>query len=312
MSIGCYTFKINEKPYAVWGDVDDLKSESLNFINNIDTDLFRYQMDLNLTELKKDPNNLNAAISIRQTYYHAIETFLSLLSASLQAANYPLGWILKYNNHELRSLVIKINNEQNIFNFHKLKSINWQKLGNLIHRIEIQSEDDKPRIQQLINYWKSWGLFHINQNSTIEYNSLKHGYRTKFGSTKINIDKLEIDPGKYGLNFFVAKSFANTEEFKTNFYTEFTSSHWNPFRNCYEILLISCSINNVKNFMIPILQPECKLVNYEIPKKEWFEELEKENEPELVNLRLTKAIRDIPVSALLKKENILNSLRQFE
>ncbi|MCW7460393.1 hypothetical protein ND856_19035 [Leptospira bandrabouensis] len=271
-------------------------------------------MELNLDELKKDPKNLNAAISIRQTYYHAIETFLSLLLASLQAANYPLGWVLKYSNFELRSLVNKINNEERFFNFHKLKLINWQNIGYLIHRIEVQSEEDKPRIQQLINYWKSWGLFHTNQNSTIEYNSLKHGYRTKFGSTKINIDKLEIDPGKYGLNFFVAKSFESTEELKSksNFYTEYTSSHWNPFRNCYEILLISCSINNVKNFLLPILQPEFKLVEYEIPKKEWLEEIENESEPELVNVRLTKAIRDIPISALLSRETILDSLKIFE
>lgn len=312
MPIGYYSFKINEKPFAVWGDIDDLKKESLNYIENVETDLFRYQMEFHLAELRKNPENMNAAISIRQTYFHALETFLSLLSSALQATEYPLGWILKYSNQDLRSFINKINNNEKIFNFHKLNQIDWVTIGHLIHRMSYHSEDDMTRINRMLDYWKKWGFFHVNENSILEYNSLKHGYRTKFGSTKLTIGNHEIEPGKYGLNYSIAKSFNNNKELKLNFYTDFASSNWNPFRNSIEILLISCSIVNVKAFLLPYLAQKELSINYEIPKNEWFEELEKEKRPALINLNLTKAIKKIDTSELKTREELNKILEKFE
>lgn len=299
-------------PFAVWGDIDDLKKESLDYIENIETDLFRYQMELNLAELRKDPENLNAAISIRQTYFHALETFLSLLASALQATEYPIGWILKYTNQELRSFINKINNKEKIFNFHQLNEIEWKKIGHLIHRIEYHSEDDLLKINKMIEFWKKWAIFHTDKNSILEFNSLKHGYRTKFGSTKLKIGNHEIEPGKYGLTYSVVKPFNNNKDLKLNFYTDFASSHWNPFRNSIEILLISCSIFNVKAFLLPYLVKENLSIKYEIPKNEWFEELEKEYGPDLINLHLTKSIKKIDPSELLTKVELEKILNKFE
>ncbi len=93
---------VNDEPYCIW-EVD-LEKRNLEFIEGIDVDYFEYLLNLHLNA----EDEKRAAIALRITLHHAVETFFSLLGAYIQAPDCAYAWVAKCHTEELRSLIKKV------------------------------------------------------------------------------------------------------------------------------------------------------------------------------------------------------------
>jgi hypothetical protein len=93
---------VGESKYVCW-DVDH-KSTQEHFLSSFDPSFFEYTCRLHESLLEGD-HAQHAAVALRMTYSHVLETLFALLGMALQAPCCPAGWMLKYKNADLTKLV---------------------------------------------------------------------------------------------------------------------------------------------------------------------------------------------------------------
>lgn len=72
-------YVVNKEPYCIW-EVD-IKERNKEFLNGIDPEYFYYLAELHAGA----DDEKRAAIALRSTLHHAMETMFSLLGAYIQA-----------------------------------------------------------------------------------------------------------------------------------------------------------------------------------------------------------------------------------
>lgn len=253
-------FKIDDKPYCCWGF--DLPERNEEFINSVDHRYFLYLAGIHSQHLNDDSKQY-AAISIRNSLYHALETLFSLLGATLQSPKCVYGWILNASTRQLLNLVKKIQDKDNsIFNLLKLKEISWSSISNKIHKVEKPSVPDINEIaKSYAEIWSYFATLFLSRSNRNEYNSIKHGFRMRFGGSKLDFSsKEENDPKKkidirrhsdFGTSFFTSASIKNSpiSNNDPNFVTRRNYLNWNPIDDVHALNLIGFSINNIIAFL---------------------------------------------------------------
>ena len=142
---------IDKRPITIWDW--ELEKKNIEFLDGIDPNYFFYIAEQNISELEGE-NKHRAAITIRLSYSHALETLFALIGAAVQAPQCPLGWVLNYKNIELVNVIKDINSGNEVITRFKDKNISWKSLSKVIHHN--LSDENKKKTQIVEGYGELW------------------------------------------------------------------------------------------------------------------------------------------------------------
>lgn len=170
-------FMVNDKPYCIW-DID-LKERNSKFLESIDPEYFEYSLETHMATTDKK----RAAISLRSTLHHAMETFFSLLGAFLQAPDCAYAWISKCENSDLRKLLDRINSsDDSVFRKLNMESLSWNGIARCVYRAyKPGTERQQKAIDLFAKLWENLSIEFLDPNHRDEYNAIKHGFRLQSG-----------------------------------------------------------------------------------------------------------------------------------
>jgi len=192
-------FMVGNRPFALWDF--DIRARTLEFLNSIDPHYFEYVADAHLSVLKEPPEDdeqapKHAATSLRLGYGQAMETFFGLLCALLQAPRCIPAWMALYRTSELHTLVDCIAQSKPFPSQLKWPRPSWNAVADfvltwLVLEDKSKKEDIKKGLAQL---WRRFASDFLDQGSSDEYNSIKHGLRIRPGGFHFAIG-VEETPG---------------------------------------------------------------------------------------------------------------------
>lgn len=274
---------VNEKPYAIWDW--DLKKKNLDFLNGIDSKYFTYVAENNFKALNGDDKH-RAAILIRLTFSHGLETLFSLLSSVVQAPQCPLGWIICYSNRQLIEFVKKITKEDIILSPLLMDDISWVSISNLIFR-GLECDEDKKKwiIKGFSDFWMKMANIYTNEKFNNEYNGIKHSLRITPGgfNLMVGLEKEAGVPGKpeemeslggsnFGSKYYYKKNIIPKNGINITPFNE--ARNWDPLMLAKKLILVSMSIENIITWLKSVIEPSDKKYNIVHPDSiEQFEEL---------------------------------------
>ena len=252
------TFAVNERgcAFSDW----ELQKKNIEFLEGIDPGYYSYIASTSLEKLNSEDKHY-AALSLRISYYQGLETLFALIAATVQAPKCPLGWMLAYENHELKKVVRKISSESDIYTRLRLDYVSWERLAILIHSGVIAEDNEKKSVSEKFGFaWRGLASDFLDTNHEAEYNSAKHGLRVRSGGFSLSFGKADVwgvsaPPEKmkclggseHGTSFFVKTKISERD--KVNFKPNRISLNWHPQNLLYGLELISASINNVVAFL---------------------------------------------------------------
>lgn len=251
-------FVVDETPYACWDW--NLKEKNLDFINGIDASYYKYVAEINADNVSNEEKH-NAALSLRLAYSQGLETLFSLICSAIQAPLCSVGWLLAYKNQDLESLVRKICSRKKIYSRFREKNIN---LENIAKYVNSYSNFEPSKIKWIQDgfgvLWRKFATDFLDPSFINEYNSAKHGLRTKSGGFTIAIgeeafpgapvppEKMEcLGASEFGTSYYIFEKIIDDK--RLNFRPRFQARNWQTENLREWLLLIYMSINNVLGFL---------------------------------------------------------------
>jgi hypothetical protein len=244
---------VNNEPYCIWDH--DLKGRNNEFLESIDVEYFDYVLNTHLsTEDEK-----RAAVSLRMSFHHVLETMFSLLGSYVQAPDCAYAWIIKCSTTDLREVVRRVNQgDKSLFAKLKLTDVSWQAIAELIFCCYMPStEKNKITIELFARLWQRLAYEFLDQDYIDEYNSLKHGFRIRAGGFALAVglehqygvpppaDEMKlIGKSEYGSSFFKLEPIG-PEKKNRSLRSRRISLNWKIEKITLLIQLISMSINNI-------------------------------------------------------------------
>ncbi len=137
-------FTVDEIPWCAWDW--DLKKQNLNFIEGVDPTYFEYLAKVYVNSPDIDQEH-KAALALRTAYSHGIETFFSFLFAAIQAPDCIIGWVHKYQIHDLKSLIEKVNHRKHIYTKIDIAPITWENITNALLIFSLDDKEKEKRIK---------------------------------------------------------------------------------------------------------------------------------------------------------------------
>lgn len=261
-------FMVNDKPYCVWEW--DLKKKNLDFIQSIDLAFFDYLTRRYINDIDGNDSK-QAAMALRASYIHGIETLFTLMLAAAQSPHGVPAWIQKCGNHVLREMVEGLNKGYlPVWNAFGLDALTWENLSERINQFHYPDNPNRAKNTQAL-FARAWGRFgdeFVRKHTVNEYNSIKHGFRAKSGGFGIamGVEKVPGVPADekdmhmlggsdFGSSFFVAEPILDKEkserqtEGDPNFRIRKHSVNWRPESMIHGLQLIAVSINNIVSFL---------------------------------------------------------------
>ena len=231
------------------------QKKNLYFLNNIDPNYF-----YNYTEIFKNKGNITIpeSIIVKNCFFHAVETFFTILFSILQAPFYVLGWLQFYKLDKIKKLIKVIENNDKSFKYFKvfLDNYSWDSISKLINRVDGNTSKIKDIEIFFTNYWSFLAKIFVDDDFHNEYNSIKHGFRSSFGGFNMSIKKENDQNSKFrkikgsifGSSYFVIDEYSKTEENINQFCLMEHFQNWDIENIILNIELLSYSINNLKSF----------------------------------------------------------------
>lgn len=249
-----YPFAIDETPYCIWDW--DLPTRNAEFIKMIDPLYFEYLAETHSAVLDGEEKQY-AAVSLRMAYSHALESFFSILGAAIQAPGCMPGWLLKYQNRELNSLIRKIHSGGIVYSKLGIPTVTWETLPTVYATIETGDEGQNERLKRSFALlWQRFAEDFLDIQGGLEYNSLKHGFRVRPGGFSLAIglqdapdipappERMEsLAHSEFGSTYFTTEKL--TESDSRNLRIKKQSVNWDPRNYIAALNLISMSISNV-------------------------------------------------------------------
>lgn len=309
-------FLVDDIPYCVWEW--NLWDRNREFLDQIDHDYFRYIAETHCPELESE-NAQRAAIILRTSYHHALETFFTLLFAAFQAPDCAVGYVHRIKPGQIRKMIQAVNTGTgNLFNKQGIEHLSW---GVISDTVNLFSYEDKMRTKETKElYSKLWtrlGHAYLDDASTKEYNSIKHGFRVKAGGFTLLVGtepKYGISPppeemkpvggSKFGTSFFCAEYIDGVKEkkYEANFRVRRYSINWNPKNVAHALIMLSMSINNVISYMKIINGVDAKTVLFTRPQEsEYFEEPCKHSVG-ILNINIDSSVSNKNITSLSREE----------
>ena len=316
-------FAVDESPFCVWEQ--DLRERNLEFINNLDPTYFKYLANIHRGFLDIDEHKQNAALSLRTSYLHGLETFFSILFATIQAPDCLIGWLAKYQLKDLRNLVQKIQNSESVHSKLRIKPITWQTTAERI--LSFASFADTTEQQNRIKeqFAAAWALFahdFSDEKGTEEYNSIKHGFRIKTGGFHLGIAR-EDTPGipaplermqllggsDFGSSFFIPERIDDPKEadkdtgyLKRHFRVRRNFHNWAPETSFYGLHLLSISLQNILSFLKMIHGVDPTSIEFSWPSDESLFEAPWSMLPGTTSMNIDTVITKGEITPFSKKE----------
>ena len=252
-------FAVDESPFAEWEW--DLHERNLAYINSIDPTYFEYIANVHFLRLGEDSEKQHAALSLRTAYSHGLETLIALIFATVQAPDCVIGWLHKYELNHLRSLSQKARGWQPVLNKLGISPFNWETITNtILAPLVLEDKEKERRVKD--HFATAWARFShdfIDEKGSLEYNSIKHGFRVRVGGFSLAIGR-EDTPGvpappermrllgssEFGTSFYAPE---RVGEDRFNIRLRRHSRNWNPENFAYGLILISFSLQNVLSFL---------------------------------------------------------------
>ena len=245
---------IDEQPMVFW-DRDDARTQ-VEFLRSIDPTYFVYLAAIHEAQLEGE-NDLSAAVALRVTYSHVLESLFAFIGAAVQSPHCPAGWLLKYKFTDLKGFVEKISDRKPLHNKLNLDRPGWREVASALLPWGTTDDDGEERRDASAKLWKSLARDMLDESFNGEYNSLKHGCRIRSGEWFLNIgaestpgtppppDRMrQLGASRYGSTFLRAlplqKHYWGLEEQRVN---------WNPVTFARRIPLITDSLYNVLTFL---------------------------------------------------------------
>jgi hypothetical protein len=249
-------FVTNETPHCLWDF--DIRESNRTFLNGIDPLYFKHIADTQ-SELLESDSKQYAALALRSAYTQGLETLFALIGSAIQAPECTVGWMLRYQNHELEKVVEKIQNAEPLLSRFNAEVLTWEALSYLLHPFEVQDSKENTRICNFFaRYWKRFATDFLNIEQKDEYNSSKHGLRLTMGGFKffmspeitqeapLNRDEMFcITQSDFGSMFYSDEKLTDRRNFRILLH----SVNWNPNKFSIGLYVIYYSVSNVVNFL---------------------------------------------------------------
>jgi len=244
---------VNEEPYCIW-EVS-IPERNKEFLDGIDTGYFDYILKAHLASDDKK----RAAIALRATLHHALETMFSLIGVYIQAPDCGYAWLAKCSNSELRQLVSKIGDRQNsLYTKLNVKQVSWESVSEAIFRCyKPHSEKNKQTAKLFASLWRRMAHEFTDSYHIDEYNSLKHGFRVRSGGFSIAVgleheygvappenEMKVIGSSEHGSTFFRIETIGQPKQ-NRSIRSKRTSINWRVEKVALLIQLVSVSITNI-------------------------------------------------------------------
>lgn len=186
-------FAVDETPYCLWDS--DIQHHNHFFIQNIDPNYFKHVAQVNSGLLSGDARQY-AAVALRAAYSQGLETFFSILAATIQAPDCVIGWMLKYQNKDLYEVVRKIHNRIGVKTKLRLEDCCWNSVSSMLIRPFATGDRDKDEQIQtsFAHLWRRFAQDFLDEKKGHEYNSIKHGFRIIPGGIRTYMG-LQTEPG---------------------------------------------------------------------------------------------------------------------
>lgn len=247
-------FAVDERPFCVWEW--DLPTRNREFVRNLDPEQFSFLASALYPALQDPEVGQRAAVAIRTTYGHALETFFAVLFAALQAPDCVPGWLAKYQLSDLRSLCRKVASGTTVLSRLPLEETTWRGVAAAVFSIDPKGE----HAAIANNYGKLWGGFahdFVDEGDSIEYNSVKHGLRLVPGGFTVKIGKQRekgvLPPesemhtagsSRYGASYLSPERIG---ESRRHFRVRRVSRNWIPENHFHAIQLLTTSMICVRS-----------------------------------------------------------------
>jgi hypothetical protein len=245
-------FAVGDEPYCLWED--DVAERTKDFIDGLDPDFFEYLLKVN-TESEDEKR---ASVAIRLALHHGVETLFSLLGAFVQAPKCPYAWISQCRTEELRKVVRRIGEGDPALLTHWRDSFTgWESVARQV--MSVYGQDDDKRREAVSGFARLWGALAgelTDEVTNLEYNAIKHGFRTRAGGFRLEMGREETPgvPAPASAMQLLGESdfgamFYRVERFKEgggrHLQSRRTAVNWSIERDVLLLQMVHCSINNV-------------------------------------------------------------------
>lgn len=256
-------FLVDDTPYCTWAW--ELRKTNLEFLDHIDPAYFDYQAKVHFDHIDGE-HKLQAAIALRNSYHHGLETFFALVCAALQGPDCVVGWFEKYQVNQIKSLVSRISSENEpIPNVLGLQRVTWEIFSTEVNRFSYADEEKIRETHRLFaRLWRHLSREYLNEVNTKEYNHIKHGARAKSGGCFLrygeeheegvsppNEEMVTLGGSAFGTSFFVAEKIEDAPSGKQDphFRLKPWTVNWNPESVAHSLCLVAHSIQNVISYL---------------------------------------------------------------
>ena len=242
------------------------QEKNLDFLESLDEELFIYQTENNLSNLDT-VDKMRAALSIRKAYHHGMETLFSIIGASIQAPDCIYAWLAQYNMNDLRCILREMNTKKANF-FQKIKfpkPLSWDTYALAVFNNMCNDEGKRNETAKYFaQFWRRLSCDFLDQYSSYEYNSIKHGCRIKNGgfALAVGIEKTKgervsakhmktIGQSEFGTSFYLSETLCgnNLKNSSPNFRTKHMNMNWDVDNTAHALYLIAFSLKNIKSFV---------------------------------------------------------------
>lgn len=179
---------IGSRSICVWDQ--ELKQHNLDFCESFDAQWFLTTTASHLGDTE-DITEVSqpAALAVRQTYHHALETFFGLLFAFFQAPYCLPAWLELYEYTVLRDLIVAVRSRAPILNAWGMPTPSWEDLARLTTESGWPSDEDTFRRFGLL--WQRLATEYLDEQRASEYAALKHGFRARpsGGGIRIGLER---------------------------------------------------------------------------------------------------------------------------
>lgn len=312
-------FIANTKPYACWDW--DLNQKNIEFLEGIDAEYFRYIAEAHAEHLEGE-NRHRAALALRISYSQALEALMALLCASVQAPNCVIGWMLSYNNSDLKNVVKKISNQKEVYTRLKGRPISWELIAQYIHsNLSFDQLKKEWIIKGFGKLWRKFANDFLDDKFSMEYNGAKHGLRTRPGGFSLAIgfqdapnvpvspDKMQsLGGSKYGTSYFTREKLVEND--RINFRPRRQSRNWDPYNFINGLGLLSVSINNVISYLRILNKFDPKNCRFITPNDKDFADAPWMKSVGVINFDFDKVITPEKVKPVTKEEIFSSYMEQ--
>jgi len=269
---------VNDKPFCFWDS--DFKKKNIEFLQGFDANYFNFVSgglyEVIVEDKLPEKDKQYAAIGIRNLYSHAMETLFAFICATLQSPGFIPGWLIKYRQNDLYTLVKKIHDGKKFRSKIRPDELSWIGISKLINQFETDSKNKTENVKQKFGeFWQRTASDFLNNDFQKEHNSIKHGYRAEPGGFRMAFG-IEKTPGKpasnmmplggskYGTSFYIEEYPA---EDKYNIQLRKKMLNWIPKNYYFGINLVCMSLTNIKSFLLSINGVSNETLKYMWPQR---------------------------------------------